>query len=193
VEGLSASKAPLEAFATLDEFAVQACASELAKGLDACIQHCRSRIVSGDRYPLSVAHWDGRLFLENSDGSHHFAAARYIAGREKRRIELPVRLRRTWFDADAIAKLRRQYDVFAVRGPRAFAIGEALARFNVRIERADAPRQVGDDVELWFVARSARAEKAARLLRGAGALDVARYLEELARRPFPYAPARPVA
>lgn len=186
VDGLSASKAPLEAFATLDQFALHSCASELAKGLDACLQHCRSRIASGDRYPLSVAQWDGRLFVENSDGSHHFAAARYIAGQEKRRIELPVRLRRSSFDPDALAKLRRRYEVFAVRGPRAFAIWEALGRFEVRIERADAPRQVGEDTELWFLARGPRAEKAAMLLRGAGALDVGRHLQDLAGKPLPH-------
>ncbi|CAM5427238.1 putative protein OS=Stutzerimonas stutzeri OX=316 GN=CXK94_17845 PE=4 SV=1 [Stutzerimonas stutzeri] len=32
--------------------------------------------------------WDGRVFLMNSGGSHHFAAAKYIAARLEQPVEL---------------------------------------------------------------------------------------------------------
>lgn len=59
-------------------------------------------------------HWDGRVFLFNSGGSHHLAAARYMA----RNLGLPVPVRGLLkeysFNKTVVADLQREFELFVV-------------------------------------------------------------------------------
>ncbi|WP_408467244.1 DUF6685 family protein [Paraburkholderia fungorum] len=46
--------------------------------------------------------WDGRLFLYNAGGSHHFAGAAYIAGQLRRPVPLRARLEVIELNEDVI-------------------------------------------------------------------------------------------
>lgn len=58
--------------------------------------------------------WDGRLFLINSGGSHHFAAARYIAARIGKPVPLKGKLYTYSIDPLAVDGLRRDFDMYAI-------------------------------------------------------------------------------
>ena len=51
---------------------------------------------------LSVRAWDGRLFIDNSGGSHHLAAAIHVAARIGAEIPLSARLHRYQFNAKTV-------------------------------------------------------------------------------------------
>lgn len=122
VEGLAASKSELTHFASLDAM-VQANSREMIdeiseEGLARNLAHDEIRILHCERTSDHfVCHlWDGRVFLVNSGGSHHFAAARYIAARLGRRVPLRGTLRTYGINARAVDRLLCDYDMFAMPG-----------------------------------------------------------------------------
>ena len=85
--------------------------------------------------------WDGRVFLMNSGGSHHFAAAS-----TSRRGEQPVELTGTYkiygLCEQAITELRREYGMFVLsHEPDAWlGFNEAMARFKATYYWKTLPR-----------------------------------------------------
>lgn len=84
VEGISAGKSDGSFFASVQafgkSFADYQSASATPEALRAMLAHDEVRILranGGDGFALDL--WDGRLFLSNHGGSHHFAGAAYIA------------------------------------------------------------------------------------------------------------------
>jgi len=120
VAGLSSSKSPLERCATMDQFATEYASwalSEISEeALRRVLSHKEIRILhepgSSDCFHQHA--WDGRLFLSNSGGSHHFAAGAYIAKRLGIAVPLVGKLYRDSLCPEALADLSREYDVFAV-------------------------------------------------------------------------------
>ena len=98
VVGLGASKSNLTDFISLDEM-VERNSQEMIiniseEGLHRNLSHDEIRIIhrkeTSDCFIKYL--WDGRLFLSNSGGSHHFAAARYIASRIRQSVPLRGKL-----------------------------------------------------------------------------------------------------
>ena len=127
VVGLAASKSELQDFVSLDEM-VEANSRKLIDEIsDAALErnlaHDEIRILhreaTSDHFARHL--WDGRVFLINSGGSHHFAAARYIAARLGRAVPLRGALRTYSLDPEAVLSLRRDFELFAVSDdPAAF-------------------------------------------------------------------------
>lgn len=97
VEGIAASKSSDRFFPTVDAFGadyaayIKAPATE--EGLTQMLSHREVRVArpdGTDRVTLRL--WDGRLFLVNAGGSHHFAAAAYIARRTNWKVPLTADL-----------------------------------------------------------------------------------------------------
>ncbi|MEJ6002575.1 DUF6685 family protein [Paucibacter soli] len=86
VDGIAASKSAELPFKDVDEFgcyfAEEQGASVDTRGLEMMLRHPEIRVIHApgiDQFHVSM--WDGRLFLSNAGGSHHFAGAAYIARR----------------------------------------------------------------------------------------------------------------
>lgn len=120
VHGLGASKSELSAFASLDELVeknsrpmIQAVDQQ---GLKKNLAHKEIRILhdvpSGDYFARHV--WDGRIFLLNSGGSHHFSAARYIAKRIGQKVPLSGRLHEYLLNAPVVLDLIEKFDIYAI-------------------------------------------------------------------------------
>lgn len=120
IDGFLASKADLWAFATTDAMAESRCQwlisevnqEQLAKSL----AHKEIRIIHipGTTDHFTRYQWDGRLWLMNDGGSHHTAAAKYLAARLGQRVPLSGRCYTYSLNALAIASLRRDYEMFAI-------------------------------------------------------------------------------
>lgn len=97
VEGIAASKSSDRFFPTVGAFGADYAAYIKAPvtevGLTKMLSHREVRIAmpdGTDRVMLRL--WDGRLFLVNAGGSHHFAAAAYIARRTNSKVPLTADL-----------------------------------------------------------------------------------------------------
>lgn len=120
LHGFANSKSDLRIFASTDDMVV-ANSHEMIEdvslaGLQANLIHDQI-LVTGARAGsdwLHVHQWDGRMYLVNDGGSHHLAAAKYIAARIQAPVELSAPLHYHVLDIDAVAALRAEYDVYVV-------------------------------------------------------------------------------
>ena len=186
VVGVTQSKSPLERFGSLDELAIRA-SPELSadvspENLRANLAHHGIRIGqphSTDCFRRRL--WDrGRVFLCNGDGSHHFAAARYIAGQLGQSVMLKGPLWTYRIETAVLRELLRQFELFAI------AITE-LGEFGDWMEQRRAPffevRLPGsyERAQAVLLPRSnSRASKAGLELNRAGVTNLGLHLEALA-------------
>lgn len=118
IHGFLGSKSKLTDFMTTDEM-VETNSSEmidqithekLAENLahdEIRIIHSRSTSDHFTRYS-----WDGRLWLFNDGGSHHTAAAKYIATRLREPVALTGNLHTYSLNADAVNSLCNDFEMF---------------------------------------------------------------------------------
>ncbi|GIC75620.1 DUF6685 family protein [Moritella sp. F3] len=116
IEGLSASKSNLNEFKTLDEFAQKRTKdyiSEITKDrLNENLAHRGIRILRGFQSDyLAIHEWDPRLFYINCDGSHHLAAARYIAKKLDHSVPINGKLQQYNFDKIELKRLLDDFNV----------------------------------------------------------------------------------
>lgn len=187
VEGLSASKSELTHFASMDamvqtnsrEMIDEISEDRLARNL----AHDEIRILHRERTSDHfVRHlWDGRVFLVNSGGSHHFAAARYIAARLGHRVPLRGTLRTYGIDARAVCSLRREYDMFAMPSePEVFnAFHEAMQAHKAGYLWHGLPRSCRDARVVFLPRAEKRSARVASCLRAAGLTDVGMHLAKI--------------
>lgn len=195
VVGLFASKSDLRHCADLDTLA-EACAPDLIRetsepALRRNLEHPGIRILNqtGDQAGaddfFAYHAWDGRLFLINSDGSHHFAAARYIAARLGRAIPLTGALHHYRLQPEAVARLRRDYATYAVPSADWPAVQDALESYRTPYLSTHLPGPC-DHAVVLLPRREARATRVAAVLqkadRSLGVFDLGEHLAALATR-----------
>ncbi|WP_429555043.1 DUF6685 family protein [Paraburkholderia sp. MM5477-R1] len=97
IDGIGSSKSQDRYFASVKDFGLDFSSYKKTSvdeaGLQRMLKHREVRIVqpqTTDR--VGVRLWDGRLFLYNAGGSHHFAGAAYIAAQLRRSVPLRARL-----------------------------------------------------------------------------------------------------
>lgn len=121
IHGFSASKSDLYKFVHTDEMVEANCmnmaepvtTANLAKNL----AHYEIRIVNDEGHTsdhVAQYKWDGRLWLINSGGSHHTAAAKYQAARLNMPVKLTGRLFTYSLNGNAIGSLRNDYEMFVI-------------------------------------------------------------------------------
>jgi len=98
IEALTNSKSELSEYPTLDDFALARCQMFIADcSLDALrenLRHHEIRILGEEPSDRLVRFGcDGKVCLVNAGGSHHFAAARYIAGQLDERVAVRAQLK----------------------------------------------------------------------------------------------------
>lgn len=197
VVGLAASKSDLQRFADLDALAEMS-APDLIREISEAALH-RSLGHSGVRIQIGAqignrtgaddffaCHaWDGRLFLVNSDGSHHFAAARYIAARLGRAVPMTGALHSYHIQPEAVARLRRDYATYAVPRSDWPAIQDALESYRAPYLSTCLP-DPHDHAVVLLPRREARATRVAAVLqkadRSLGMFDLGEHLAALATR-----------
>ncbi|MBA4281680.1 DUF6685 family protein [Ralstonia sp.] len=201
VQGISASKERLEEFDDIDSLADARCRGLMT---DISEEHalkllrqpavrlmCSGKELSRTADGFVWHQWDGRLFFDNCDGSHHFAAARRVAGRAGASVKVGGPLRAYSLDTARIVELQRQFDLFFV-GPGSHAVGLypqlALPRlpdaeFHTLMGALSAewihialPESAPDGWLLALPCCSPRSQEVARVLRRIGFTDVCEIL-----------------
>ncbi|MBB3923709.1 DUF6685 family protein [Xanthomonas arboricola] len=179
IECLVFSKTDLHGFATLDDMAKHACPDWIKD-----VSHENLRALLAKAPPaytegrLSQVDWDGRLTLIAYDGSHHFAAARYLAGQLDVSVPMTMELSTRSINAQALDALENSYDAFVLLDQPAFnqALTEAFQATQVPHGRKELRlgRALGDRThQLILLPReSVRAMRSASVLHDAGALTL---------------------
>lgn len=190
VYGFSSSKSRLDDFRSTDEM-VEAKSQEmiwpvtLAK-LEENLAHREIRIFE-DRGATDYFvryEWDGRLWLMNDGGSHHFAAAKYIAARLRHPVFLRGKLYSYSLNAGAIASLHRDFEMFVISDEPSIgnAFLTAMRAFKATWLSLGVPAPL-KDVQAVLLPRSERRSlRAAAELRKAGIVDLGAHLVGLAAR-----------
>lgn len=187
VDGFAASKSNLHEFESMDAM-VEANSHELiadisTAGLHKMLAHKEIRVihgVRGDDYFLRHS-WDDRVFLMNSGGSHHFAAAKYIASRLDEPVQLTAPLHTIALHAGAVYELCAEYELFAIsdEADLSVAFNDAMRMYGAHYLWRDMPRPWQSARAILLPRRSKRSMKVAAALRNAGAFDIGAHLVRL--------------
>lgn len=192
IDGFSASKSDLNAFTSTDQM-VESNSREMireitSEGLARNLAHREIRIIhkpgTSDHFARYL--WDGRLWLHNSGGSHHTAAAKYIASRLGQPVKLTGELRTYSLNELAIAALRRDFEMFVINDDDPFdatAFFSAMQTFRATWLWHTLPRPYPQGLKAILLPRSeGRSMRVAAELRQAGFADLGAHLAGLAAR-----------
>lgn len=187
ITGLCSSKSELTDFKCLDEM-VESNSREMIdrisyEKLNQNLAHGEIRILhenSSDYFARYA--WDHRLFLMNSGGSHHFAAARYIASRISMPVPLKGKLRYYSINPDAVFSLQREFDIFLLNDAAniSMAFHHAMKRFRAAYIKKPLPSPLDDAIAIMLPHNDQRSVKVANVMREAGCLDLGVYLQSIA-------------
>lgn len=190
IDGFSASKSELQDFTSTDQM-VETNARELIdpiseEMLAKNLAHLGIRIIhspgTSDHFERYA--WDGRLWLINDDGSHHTAAAKYIASRLQVPVSLTGRLHTYSLNPMVIASLRREFEMFVINDEPEIAsvFFDAMRAFAAPWFWHDLPRPYHQSKGILLPRSEARSMRVATELRTAGVVDLGQYLARLASR-----------
>lgn len=187
LHGFAASKSALNDFTNTDQMVKADSAAMISaitrEKLNENLAHRGIRIIHSPGVDNFVRHqWDGRLFLENEDGSHHLAAAKYIAARLPERVRLHGTLKNYSLSANAIASLRHDFEMFAVSGEQEVfnRFFEAMESFRATWLTHSLPPPFDKENAILLPKNEPRSVKVARVLRQAGIADLGQHLTNLA-------------
>lgn len=189
VTGLAASKSILENFSSLDEM-VETNSKEMIspishETLERNLNWFETRIFHDNPSDyFRIFAWDKRVFLINSGGSHHFAAARYLAKRLDKPIFLNSKLYRYAINDTAVHSLTKQFAMFVVSNHYSFtnALNEILGTFKVDYFLRHLPSPYTVHYCLLLLPRNQqRSMQAATTFSQCNALDFGVLLAELLR------------
>jgi hypothetical protein len=190
IQGLSNSKSNLFAFKTLDEFIVHDSPKLIdtisATKLKENLAHHEIRIIHHDRTSDHFARylWDGRVFLMNDGGSHHFAAARYIAARIRRQVPLRGRLYTYAINEVSVGDLRRGYELFLISDEPAIAnaFHDVMRSLRATYFWHEMPKAHDSTKAILLPRSETRSMRVAHELREAGFFDLGQYFGHLCER-----------
>jgi hypothetical protein len=192
--GFAASKSKLETFGSMEEM-VEANSSDMiedvsAEGLRKNLAHDQIRVTGANPGTdwLQVHQWDGRMYLVNDGGSHHLAAAKYIAARTGASVAIAAPLHYYKVDVDAVAALRSEYDIFLVNNE-----SELSNTFFSAIEAAGAtwlwhemPHPYHGVRAIFLPRAEPLSMRVSRFFQEAGYIDLGAHLEVVADRDTPH-------
>lgn len=191
VQGFAGSKSELRNFTSTDQM-VETNSPDMIESISPAklaenLAHREIRIIHapGIDYFQRYA-WDGRLFLINSGGSHHFAAAKYIAARLPQAVALRGKLVTHSLNALAIASLQRDYEMFVISDATPIRRGfhEAMEAFRATWLGHSMPRPLQNTQAILLPKAERRSMQVASLLRKAGVADLGAHLAHAAATQF---------
>lgn len=187
VAGLSSSKSDLTSFISLDDM-VEADSPEMIDQIseEKLAQNLAFKEIRILHSPDAGDHfvcyqWDGRIFLANNGGSHHFAAARYIAARMGRPVPLVGKLYSYAIDSFAVEGLRREFDMYAISNKPEICneFLKSMRSFRAAYYWRYLPMPYKHAQLILLPKNNKRSVRASTALRDAGVFDVGAYFSTL--------------
>jgi len=192
ITGLSNSKDNLNQFASLDQF-VKTTRPRLIEEIteqnllsNPNLAHNEIRIghelhadTKDDHFSRYL--WDNRIFLSNNGGSHHFAAARYIAGKMGRKIRLNGKLITYSINPRSVEALRERFDIVVIddSAKEQNQFHQAMKAFNATYLWRRLPQPYDNYRAIFLPKDETRSKTVASYLKTAGAYDLGEFLRTL--------------
>ena len=118
ITNISSSKSLLSEFTNLNEIVIQDSQDLISEitleNLSKNMSHYDSQIFHKTNEMVSCESWSKTFTWHNTGGSHHFAAARYIAGKLGEKVPLRAKLELTFIDEEKFHHLFSQYEIFMI-------------------------------------------------------------------------------
>ena len=182
--GFSRSESDLSQFSSLDLLAQREARDlimdQSEAGLTRNLAHPGVRILNS---PKTTDHfvrfaWDKRTFLDATHGSHHLAAARFIAKRLGKSVTLPGLLRTYAVSQEAVNLMNADYDMFAISNDAIVkqALHEAMRSFKATYLLHRLPSPVDDAVAVLLPRNERRSVMVSSVLRRARMFDIGAHL-----------------
>ncbi|MBQ9683116.1 MAG: hypothetical protein IJV35_07610 [Neisseriaceae bacterium] len=193
VVGLSCSKSTLKDFDTLDKM-VETNSQEMitpvtVEKLNQNLAHRGIDIIHNKKTSNHFEQhmWDGRVFLMNHDGSHHFAAARYIANRLNIPVSLNGKLNVYSINEQSVISLCDKYEMVTIKAKYLFRFHEIMRNFRVSYLWYDLPRPYIKDYDessrvVFFPKNQTQSMKITTILKQSNFFDFGKYLYSLIER-----------
>ncbi|MCY0852557.1 DUF6685 family protein [Cupriavidus sp. D39] len=161
IEGISASKSSDRYFESVrafgQDFADYLGTAVDPAGLAKMLKHGEIRIIGERRSDsFSLRLWDARLFLANDGGSHHFAAAAYIAGDIGAAVRLRAPLTAHGLNEASVAWLLQSYAPYLVGQSSVANAKAAIAQLAGECGVIDLPGCLAEGAAMLLVPTSAR-------------------------------------
>lgn len=192
VHGFAQSKSDLVKFSSTDQMVTANSQEMIADvsmtGLRKNLAHHEIRLLRERPTDwLQVHQWDKRMFVVNDGGSHHLAAAKYIAGRMGVPVPLFAPLRYYWIDPAAVALLRGEYDIYLVDDQPALAnaFAGAMQSCGATWLWHDLPQPYETARAIFLPRAEHLSMRVSQAFRQAGFVELGHYLEDVARSGMP--------
>ncbi|MDN8617196.1 DUF6685 family protein [Variovorax ginsengisoli] len=132
---------------------------------------------------LSLNLWDGRVMLMNDGGSHHFAAARYVAARIQRNTPINGPLCIYEIDELSLDSMLEAYDMIVIPGEPRFSnwFHKAMESYRATFFSLDLPRPyTAQEGRIVLLPRDEpRSAKVAEACKQGGLFDLGTHLDML--------------
>ena len=128
--------------------------------------------------------WDGRVFLQNGGGSHHFAAARYIAKRLNKPVPLTGSLYVYGLNEVSVRGLCDDYEIFAISDKDAISneFHASLKSYGATYLGHQLPHPYREIRAIFLPKNESRSMKVAKALRNSNNFDLGNYLLQICLR-----------
>lgn len=191
IHGFSASKSELSDFISTDQM-IETNSKEMIpeiteEMLARNLAHREIRIINAA--PTSdhfvKFSWSKHLYLSNSGGSHHLAAAKYIATRLNRQVKLNAKLVTYRLNPDAIQSLTNEFDIYAIGKSKGIYLDlyKLMEKLRVTWFYHDLPRACGDVRAILLPKNEYLSSVLSGAFRRAGCVDLGQHLMELSNKP----------
>ncbi|OOF59707.1 DUF6685 family protein [Rodentibacter myodis] len=118
ITNVSSSKSLLSEFTNLNDLVLQDSQDLISEitleNLSKNMRHYESKIFHVETEIVSCELWSKTFTWHNTGGSHHFAAARYIANELGKEVKLTVNLELTYLDEEQFHSLFSKYEIFII-------------------------------------------------------------------------------
>ncbi|MBP5788658.1 MAG: hypothetical protein J6W29_00295 [Neisseriaceae bacterium] len=131
--------------------------------------------------------WDGRIFLSNHDGSHHFAAARYIAYQLNTPVPLIGKLYIYSINEQSVISLCNKYEIFTIEMNYFVRFSQIMKNFSVPfmwypLPQHNSEKYYENHYVIFLPKNNKKSIKMATILHKSNFFDFGRYLRDLVER-----------
>ena len=175
ISALGASKSNLKDFETFGDM-VQQNSKDLVGSISISmieknLSHYQIRIFNSDSGDYLVTNsWTNRISLINSGGSHHFAAAHYLATQLNYPIPLTCTMYKYTLDSQAILNLCTEFDVYVINNERneLNIFHDYMSKYSITYYYRELPLPLKNSYALFLPKKEILSNKVSNLLRATG-------------------------
>jgi hypothetical protein len=186
INGFAASKSNLSEFFSMEDFVLKQCADFVNKGnaeqLRENLKHDQIRIFREDilrNDPVCRFSWDERVFLMNSGGSHHLAAAILLSNKLDIPVDFITNTTEYTLDPMKIDQLNRDFAMYVIGDSNLQnALFAMMRQLDIPFIRTLLPKRFEGITVYLFPRGYKKSARIIKIMQQAGVFDLGAYFEK---------------